>query len=120
MFQLTENEVSELNRSQFVTGSQKHRDPRFRPYASTEQGVAMLSSVLRSKTGHHGQCGEYANLSETTTALDFQHQIARKLADLEKKYDHQFKVVLEAIRKLMTPAVRNKQEIGFRPKVLPK
>ena len=49
MFQLSEKEVSELNRSQFVTGSEKHRDPRFRPYAFTEQGVAMLSSVLRSK-----------------------------------------------------------------------
>src|ERR1043166_4158755 len=49
MFQLTKKEVVELNRSQIVTGSQKHRDPRFRPYAFTEQGVAMLSSVLRSK-----------------------------------------------------------------------
>ena len=49
MFQLTVAEVAELNRSQFVTGSQKHRDPRFRPYAFSEQGVAMLSSVLRSK-----------------------------------------------------------------------
>jgi len=49
MFQLTADEVAELNRSQIVTGSQKHRDPRFRPYAFSEQGVAMLSSVLRSK-----------------------------------------------------------------------
>ena len=49
MFQLSEKEFTELNRSQFVTGSEKHRDPRFRPFAFTEQGVAMLSSVLRSK-----------------------------------------------------------------------
>ena len=49
MFQLTRSEVSQLNRSQIVIGSQKHRDPRFRPYAFTEQGIAMLSSVLRSK-----------------------------------------------------------------------
>ena len=49
MFQLTADEVVGLNRSQIVTGSQKHRDPRFRPYAFSEQGVAMLSSVLRSK-----------------------------------------------------------------------
>ena len=49
MFQLTRSEVTQLNRSQIVIGSQKHRDPRFRPYAFTEQGVAMLSSVLRSK-----------------------------------------------------------------------
>ena len=49
MFQLSEREVGELNRSQIVTGSQKHRDPRSRRYAFTELGVAMLSSVLRSK-----------------------------------------------------------------------
>jgi hypothetical protein len=49
MFQLTREETEQLNRSQIVTGSQKHRDPRFPPYAFTEQGVAMLSSILRSK-----------------------------------------------------------------------
>ena len=49
MFQLTSEEVAGLNRSQIVTGAQKHHDPRFRPYAFSEQGVAMLSSVLRSK-----------------------------------------------------------------------
>ena len=49
MFQLTSAEVAELNRSQIVIGSEKHRNPRSRPYAFTEQGVAMLSSVLRSK-----------------------------------------------------------------------
>ena len=49
MFQLTPKEVAGLHRSQIVTGAQKHRDPRFRPYAFSEQGVAMLSSVLRSK-----------------------------------------------------------------------
>jgi hypothetical protein len=49
MFQLTAAEVAKLNLSQIVIGSEKHRDPRLRPYAFTEQGVAMLSSVLRSK-----------------------------------------------------------------------
>lgn len=49
MFQLTSAEAAELNRSQIVIGSQKHRDPRSMPNAFTEQGVAMLSAVLRSK-----------------------------------------------------------------------
>jgi len=44
MFQLTSAEVAQLNRSQIVIGSERHRDPRFRSYAFTEQGVAMLSS----------------------------------------------------------------------------
>jgi len=45
MFQLTRSEVTQLNRSQIVIGSQKHRDPRFRPYAFTEHGILMLSSL---------------------------------------------------------------------------
>ena len=45
MFQLSAKEVVELNRSQFVTGSQKHRDPRSRPFAFTEQGVACSSAI---------------------------------------------------------------------------
>jgi hypothetical protein len=48
MFQLTGEEAEEMNRSQIATGYQKHRDPRFSPYAFTELGVAMLSSVLNS------------------------------------------------------------------------
>src|SRR6185369_12245368 len=49
MFQLSQEETTIMNRSQIATGSQKHRDPKFRPYAFTEHGIAMLSSVLRSK-----------------------------------------------------------------------
>ena len=50
MFQLTSDEVAQLNRSQIVIGSEKHRDPRFRPYVFTEQGVALLFDVhLRSR-----------------------------------------------------------------------
>ena len=48
MFCLTKSEVEALDRSQFVTGSQKHRDPRFRPYAFTEHGALMLASILNS------------------------------------------------------------------------
>src|SRR5829696_5981594 len=49
LFQLTPAEIAQLNLSQIVIGSEKHRNPRLRPYAFTEQGVAMLSTVLRSK-----------------------------------------------------------------------
>src|SRR5436190_11098567 len=49
MFRLTRDEVTELNRSQIVTGSQKHRDPRFPPYAFTEHGALMLANILNSK-----------------------------------------------------------------------
>lgn len=49
MFWLNGKEVDALNRSQIVTGSQRHRDPRYPPYAFTQEGVAMLSGVLRSQ-----------------------------------------------------------------------
>ena len=53
MFQLTREEIDALNRSQFATGSQKHRDPRFPPYAFTEHGTVMLANVLKSHTAIH-------------------------------------------------------------------
>ena len=49
MFRLNGKEVDALNRSQIVTGSQRHRDPRYPPYAFTQEGVAMLSGVFRSQ-----------------------------------------------------------------------
>jgi hypothetical protein len=120
MSQLTEKEVSELNRSQFVTGSQKYRDPRFRPYAFTEQGVAMLSTVLRSKRAIAVNVEIMRTFVKLRQLLASNTELARKLEDLEKKYDHQFKVVFDAIRQLMTPAPRNNKQIGFRPKALGK
>ena len=120
MFQLTEKEVAELTRSQFVTGSQKHRDPRFRPYAFTEQGVAMLSSVLRSKRAISVNVEIMRTFVKLRQFLTSNIELARKLEDLEKKYDYQFKVVFDAIRHLMTPTASNNKQIGFRPKALKK
>lgn len=117
MFQLTEEEVVELNRSQFVTGSQKHRDPRFRPYAFTEQGVAMLSSVLRSKRAIAVNVEIVRTFVRLRQILTSNAELARRLDRLEKKYDQQFKVVFDAIRQLMVPTPSDRKQIGFRPKV---
>lgn len=116
MFQLTKEEVVELNRSQFVTGSQKHRDPRFRPYAFTEQGVAMLSSVLRSKRAIAVNVEIVRTFVRLRQLLTSNAELARRLDRLEKKYDQQFKVVFDAIRQLMMPAPSDTKQIGFRPK----
>lgn len=117
MFQLTKEEVIALNRSQFVTGSQKHRDPRHRPYAFTEQGVAMLSSVLRSKRAIAVNVEIVRTFVRLRQILTSNAHLARKLELLEKKYDRQFKVVFDAIRQLMVPEPRGRKQIGFRPKV---
>jgi len=113
MFQLTQEEAAELNRSQSVTSSQKHRDPRFRPYAFTEQGVAMLSSVLRSKRAIAVNVQIMRTFVRLRQMLASNANLAKKLEELERKYDHQFKVVFDAIRQLMIPPDPKRKQIGF-------
>jgi len=88
---------------------------RATPYAFTEQGVAMLSSVLRSKQAVQVNISimrAFVNLREL---LSTNKELARKLETLEKKYDTQFKIVFDAIRQLMTPPEpKKKAPIGFR------
>ena len=116
MFQLTSAEVAELNRSQIVIGSEKHRDPRYRPYSFTEQGVAMLSSVLRSKRAITVNIEIMRAFVKIRQILASNAELSRRLDELESKYDKQFKVVFDAIRHLMATPVRNRKEIGFRPR----
>lgn len=113
MFQLTSSEVAELNRSQIVIGSQKHRNPRLRPYAFTEQGVAMLSSVLRSKRAITVNIEIMRAFVKLRELFASNTEFARRLDELESKYDKQFKIVFVAIRQLMTRPVRDRKEIGF-------
>ncbi len=116
MFQLTSAEMAQLNLSQIVTGSEKHRDPRLRPYAFTEQGVAMLSSVLRSKRAVAVNIEIMRAFVKLRQLLASNAELARRLDELESNYDKQFKVVFAAIRQLMATPVRARKEIGFRPR----
>jgi len=94
-----------------VTGSEKHRDPRLRPYAFTEQGVAILSSVLRSKRAITVNIDIMRAFVKLRQMLASNAELSRRLDELESKYDKQFKVVFDAIQHLMaTPA---RKEIGF-------
>jgi hypothetical protein len=120
MFQLTSVEVAELNRSQIVIGSEKHRDPRFRPYAFTEQGVAMLSSVLRSRRAISVNIEIMRAFVKLRQMLASNVELSRRLDELESKYDKQFRVVFDAIRQLMTTPARGRKEIGFRSRAVKK
>ena len=120
MFQLTPSEVSQLNRSQIVIGSQKHRDPRYRPYAFTEQGVAMLSSVLRSKRAITVNIEIMRAFVKLRQMLASNTELSRRLDELESKYDKQFRVVFDAIRELMAGPARERKEIGFRSRSVKK
>jgi phage regulator Rha-like protein len=114
MFQLTEEEAESL-RSHFATlksGRGKHR--KYLPYAFTEQGVAMLSSVLNSDLAIEVNVQIIRTFVKLREMLSTHKDLARKLADMEKKYDAQFKFVFDAIRQLMKPDEPKKKPIGFR------
>ena len=113
MFQLTTEEVRQLNLSQIVIGSEKHRDPRLRPYAFTEQGVAMLSTVLRSKRAITVNIDIMRAFVKLRQLLASNAELSRRLDELESKYDKQFRVVFDAIRQLMATPIRDRKEIGF-------
>ena len=116
MFQLTAEEAQSL-RSQSVTLKPgRGRQRKYLPYAFTEQGVAMLSSVLRSDRAVHVNIEIMRAFVRLRQMLFANADLARKLAALERKYDAQFKVVFDAIRELMTPPEpRKKRPIGFGP-----
>ena len=117
MFQLTAEEAKLLK---FQSGTlDKDEKPgrgqhrKYLPYAFTEQGVAMLSSVLRSPRAVQVNIEIMRAFVRLRQMLQQNADLARKLAALEKKYDAQFKVVFDAIRELMTPPVKPKRRIGF-------
>ena len=114
MFQLSQEEF-EILRSQTEISSQ-WGGRRTLPYAFTEQGVAMLSSVLRSKRAVHVNIEIMRAFVRLRELLSSHKELSRKLAALERKYDAQFKVVFDAIRQLMAPPPEPeaKRRIGFR------
>ncbi len=99
-------------RSQTVI-SRQWGSRRYCPYAFTEQGVAMLSGVLKSARAVRVNIEIMRTFVQLRQMLISHVDLARKLADLEKKYDRQFSVVFEAIRELMTPPEPAWQRIGF-------
>lgn len=118
MFQLTDKEQSGVNslRSQFVTLKRgKHR--KYPPHAFTEQGVAMLSSVLRSPRAVEVNIAIMRTFVQLRHLMDCNKLLAEKIEAMEEKYDEHFRVVFEAIKQLVSDEgdKRNKPQrrIGF-------
>lgn len=86
---------------------------KYLPYAFTEQGVAMLSSVLRSPRAVKVNVEIMRAFVRLRRLLQSNAELAAKLAELEEKYDEQFSVVFDAIRELMTPPETPTRPIGF-------
>jgi hypothetical protein len=112
MFQLSKEEFDNL-RFHFGTSSD-WGGRRYPPYAFTEQGVAMLSSVLHSQRAIQVNIEIMRAFIRLRQMLVSHVELARKLDALEKKYDAQFRQVFEAIRQLMAPPEPKRRAIGFR------
>ena len=111
MFQLNDSEAEQLV-SQNVIPHKKYFGGSL-PYAFTEQGVAMLSSVLNSERAINVNIAIMRAFVKLREMLATHKDLARKLNKMEKKYDSQFKVVFDAIRQLMTPPEPKRKRIGF-------
>src|SRR4030042_3353741 len=113
MFQLTKEEYSRL-RSQNVT-LKRGQHIKYLPYAFTEHGILMLSSVLNSERAIKVNIEIMRAFVRLRQILASNKELAKRLDELEKKYDAQFKVVFDAIRELMAPPEPEppKKRIGF-------
>ncbi|HCJ51179.1 MAG TPA: DNA-binding protein [Gallionella sp.] len=113
MFQLSAEEFDNLR---FQFGTSRWGGRRYPPYAFTEQGVAMLSSVLRSSRAIQVNIAIMRTFVQLRQMLSTNAELSRKLMAMEKNYDIKFKAIFEAIHQLMTPADPNKKHpIGFAP-----
>src|SRR5437660_4375876 len=121
MFQLTAAEAEDLrcqngtsNLRAQIAASKNRGGRRAAPYAFTEHCVAMLSSVLRSKRAVQVNIEIMRAFVRLREMIGSNKELAKRLDELEKKYDSQFKVVFDAIRQLMTPPMVPHRRIGFR------
>lgn len=107
------NEIKGSMRSQLVTSKPGRGGRRYQPYAFTEQGVAMLSSVLTSPRAIQVNLAIMRTFVQLRQMLATHTDLARKLEALERKYDQQFRAVFDAIRELMSDKKVPRREIGF-------
>ena len=114
MFQLSKEELGNW-RCQFVTSNSTDKmGLRYPPYAFTEQGVAMLSGVLNSPRAVHANIQIMRTFTKLREMILTHKDLQRKIESMEGKYDHQFKIVFGAIKRLLEPPEKPKSRIGFR------
>ena len=112
MLQLTREEFDDL-KSQSVISSSTWGGRRYPPYAFTEQGVAMLSSVLRSQRSVQVNIEIMRAFIRLRQMLASHEELSRRLDELEQKYDEHFRVVFDAIHQLMSPPAPPRRRLGF-------
>ncbi len=113
MFQLNKEEASELSRSQIVT-LKRGQNIKYLPHAFTENGVAMLSSVLNSERAIQVNIQIMRTFTKIREMLSSHKDLRHKIEEMEKKYDSQFKIVFNAVKELMSPPEKQVRKIGFK------
>lgn len=111
MFELNKEEYDSLRRQFGILKRGEHS--KYLPYAFTEQGVAMLSSVLRSQQAVIVNIQIMRAFVKLRKLISSHEELLQKVELMEKKYDRQFQVIFEAIKQLMKPVVKPKRKIGF-------
>ena len=112
MFELTKKELENW-RCQFGTSNNIKMGLRYSPMAFTEQGVAMLSSVLNSKRAIQVNIQIMRAFTMLRSMLATHDDLRRKIEDMESKYDKQFRIVFQAIKQLLKEDDQPKRKIGF-------
>ena len=116
VFRLTSAELEGLNRSQIATGSQRHRDPRFAPYAFTEHGAIQAANVLNSERAVEMGVHVVRAFVRLRAMIAANKELAKKLEELERRldtHDQAITEIMHAIRQLMAPPEPKKRPIGF-------
>jgi hypothetical protein len=116
MFQLSKEEAVSLRFQIGMSKGTGRGGRRYLPYVFTEQGVAMLSSVLNSKRAVQVNIEIMRTFVKLRKMIASNKELAKRLDELEGEYDAQFKVVFDAIRELMTPPEPKRRRIGFKRK----
>jgi len=114
MFRITSEEEKSL-RFHFETSKNSRGGRRYLPYAFTQEGVAMLSSVLNSERAVQVNIQIMRTFVKLRELMSSHAALRNKIEEMEKKYDYQFKIVFEAIKRLIDPPGKQKEPIGFRP-----
>jgi len=112
MFQLTAEEDEHL-RSQIATSNKKRGGRRYLPYVFTEHGALMAANILNSERAVEASVAVVRAFVKLRQILLSNADLSRKVEELEKKYDANFKIVFDAIRKLMMPPDKSRTAIGF-------
>ena len=113
MFQLNAVEVANLRCQIGTSRTDAHGGRRYAPYAFTEQGIAMLSSVLRSQRAVQVNVAIMRAFLQLRTMLASHEELKRKIDEMEKRYDAKFQSVFATLRQMLETPVPSKKQIGF-------